>query len=418
MFALVDCNNFYASCERLFRPDLIGKPIVVLSNNDGCVIARSQEAKDLGIKMGAPAFLFDKLFQDQKVHVFSSNYALYGDMSTRVMSLLGEYTPYVEVYSIDESFLRFDGCDLFSLQQIGVSMKKNVSQATGIPISIGFAPTKALAKLANKIAKKRSDTGGVYVIDSVGDLEKEISKFTIDDVWGIGPRHFKTLTAMGIRTVLEFTQLPDAWVKKHMSIVGLRLKKELAGIQTLDLEDTKPKKNIAVTRSFNENYKDFEKIRERVITFATICAERLRQQDSCCNVMQVFLLTNTFRPDQPQHTPAITIKLPYPTNSNIELAHFATDALNSIYKTGYGYKKAGVMVTELTPAANKQCMIFENSDSRHGNLMAVVDKVNSALGQQKVKLAAQDLGRVWKMKQERLSPRYTTRINEIVTIKI
>ncbi len=417
MFALVDCNNFYASCERLFRPDLVGKPIVVLSNNDGCVIARSNEAKALGIKMGVPAFAFDGLFKQQKVHVFSSNYALYGDMSSRVMSILSAFTPDIEVYSIDESFLRFDGFDYFSLHEIGMKMRKAVSQGTGIPISVGFAPTKALAKLANKIAKKRPETGGVYVIDSVEGLEKEIATFTIDDVWGIGPQHFKRLKGMGIKTVLEFTQLPDQWVKKHMSIVGLRLKRELAGIRTLDLEEAKPKKNIAVTRSFNENYTDFEKVKERVITFATICAERLRQQDSYCNVIQVFIHTNNFRPDQPQYNRMITVELPFPTNSGIELAHFAVDALNRIYKTGFGYKKAGVLAMEITPAAQAQRMIFENSDPRHAQLMAVMDKLNKALGQQKVKLASQDLDRVWKMKQERLSPRYTTRWSEIITIK-
>lgn len=417
MFALVDCNNFYASCERLFRPDLVGKPIVVLSNNDGCVIARSAEAKALGIKMGAPAFVFDKLFKEQKVHVFSSNYALYGDMSARVMSMLSTYTPDVEIYSIDESFLRFDGFGYYDLQEIGTKMRKAVTQGTGIPISVGFAPTKALAKLANKIAKKRPEIGGVFIIDSAGGLENEIAKFTIDDVWGIGPQHFKRLRAMGIKTVLDFTLLPEAWVKKNMSIVGLRLQRELAGLRTLDLEETKPKKNIAVTRSFNENYNDFERVKERVITFATICAERLRQQDSCCNVIQVFVHTNNFRPDQPQYNRMITMELPFPTNSGIELAHFAVDALKRIYKTGYGYKKAGVLAMELTPAASAQRMIFQNSDPRHAHLMAVVDKLNKALGQQKVKLASQDLDRVWKMKLERLSPRYTTRLGEVITIK-
>lgn len=417
MFALVDCNNFYASCERLFRPDLIGKPIVVLSNNDGCVIARSQEAKDLGIKMGAQAFMNERFFIENKVHVFSSNYALYGDMSARVMGMLSAFTPDIEVYSIDESFLKFDGFDYFSLYEIGLKMRKEVSQGTGIPISVGFAPTKALAKLANKLAKKRPETGGVYVMNSVEKLEEEIAKFTIDDVWGIGPQHFKRLQAMGIRTVLQFTQLSDEWVQKHMSIVGLRLKRELAGIRTLDLEEAKPKKNIAVTRSFNQNYTEWDKVRERVITFATICAERLRAQDSTCSVIQVFVLTNRFRADQPQHNKSITMKLPFPTNSGIELAHFAVDALKRIYQAGYGYKKAGVLALELAPAASAQRMLFENSDPRHANLMAVVDKLNKALGQQKVKLASQDLDRVWKMKQERLSPRYTTRINEIITIK-
>ena len=202
-----------------------------------------------------------------------------------------------------------------------------------------------------------------------------------------------------------------------MSIVGLRLKRELAGIRTLDLEEAKPKKNIAVTRSFNQNYTEWEKVKERVITFATICAERLRAQDSTCSVIQVFVLTNRFRADQPQNNKTITMKLPFPTNSGLELAHFAVDALKRIYQPGYGYKKAGVLAMELAPAADAQRMIFENSDPRHANLMAVVDKLNQVLGQQKVKLASQDLDRVWKMKQERLSPRYTTRIGEIITIK-
>ena len=418
MFALVDCNNFYASCERLFRPDLVGKPIVVLSNNDGCVIARSQEAKDLGIAMGAQTFLFEKFFKENNVHVFSSNYALYGDMSARVMALLSTYTPDVEVYSIDESFLKFDGFDYFKLRDIGVEMRRAVSKGTGIPVSIGFAPTKALAKLANRIAKKRPGANGVFVIDSVEHLETEIAKFPIEDVWGIGRQHEKRLKAIGVKTVLDFTHLPDQWVNKNMSIVGLRLKRELAGIRTLDLEETtKAKKNIAVTRSFSQNYSQWSEVKERVITFATIIGEKLRKQDSCCNVIQVFVHTNSFRRDQPQYSRAITVELPYPTNSGIELAHFAADALQRIFKTGYGYKKAGVLALELTPAANTQRMLFENSDPRHAHLMAVMDKLNKALGQQKVKLASQDLDRTWKMRRERLSPRYTTRMGEIIVIR-
>jgi DNA polymerase V len=417
MFALVDCNNFYASCERLFRPDLNGKPVVVLSNNDGCVIARSQEAKKLGINMGAPAFLFTKQFKEHDIHVFSSNYALYGDMSSRVMTLLSRYTPDMEVYSIDEAFLKFEGYEYFDVKELAREMRSVVTKGTGIPISIGIGPTKALAKMANKMAKKfQKATGGVYVIDNQDTLINVLAFFRIGDVWGIGRAHEKRLRAMGIETVLDFTLIPEDWIKKNMSIVGLRLQKELAGMKTLDLEDTKAKKNIAVTRSFNENYTEFGKVKERVITFATICAERLRKQDSCCNVIQVFVQTNNFRPEQPQYNKSITIDLPFPTNSSIELAHFAVDALERIYKEGYAYKKAGVIAMEFTPEAFKQKMLFANTDPRHAQLMAVVDKMNQALGQQKIKLASQDLDRVWKMKREKLSPRYTTRLDEIITI--
>ncbi|WP_138481619.1 Y-family DNA polymerase [Dyadobacter bucti] len=417
MFALVDCNNFYASCERLFRPELNGKPVVVLSNNDGCVIARSNEAKALGIEMGAPAFLFEKKFKEQHINVFSSNYALYGDMSSRVMTILSKYSPDVEVYSIDEAFLKFDGFKLFDLKKIGEQMRKEVTKSTGIPISVGIAPTKALAKLANKIAKKfPKQTGGVHAIDTQDKLIRAIAFFKIGDVWGIGRQHEKRLKAVGVESILDFTLLPEDWVKKQMSVVGLRLQKELAGIRTLDLEDTKDKKNIAVTRSFDENYTEYGKVKERVITFATICGERLRKQDSCCNVIQVFVHTNTFRPEQPQYSRSVTIDLPYPTNSSMELAHFAVDALQRIYKDGYGYKKAGVIVMEFTPADSKQQMLFENSDPKQGNLMAVLDKLNKALGQQKVKLASQDLDKVWKMKRAKLSPRYTTRLDEIITV--
>ncbi|MCF2443240.1 Y-family DNA polymerase [Dyadobacter sp. CY345] len=417
MFALVDCNNFYASCERVFRPELNGVPVVVLSNNDGCVIARSNEAKSLGIEMGAPAFQFEKDFEEKGIKVFSSNYALYGDMSSRVVSILSTYCPDVEVYSIDEAFLQFDGYGYFDLQALGEEMRRTVTKSTGIPVSIGFAPTKALAKVANRIAKKyQNATAGVYIIDGQDKINKAIKWLQIGDVWGVGRQHAKRLIAQGVNTAYDFTLMPDQWVKNNMSIVGLRLKRELAGIRTLELEEVKPKKNMAVTRSFNENYTEFEKVKERVVTFAAICAERLRKQDSCCNAIMVFVHTNAFRQDQPQYNRSIVMQLPYPTNSSIELARFATKGLQKIFKLGFGYKKAGVMALELTPANYGQWMLFDNSNSTHGPLFAVVDKLNKAYGQQKVKLAAQDLGRTWKMKQERLSPRYTTKFDEIITI--
>lgn len=418
MFALCDANNFYASCERVFQPQLNGKPIVVLSNNDGCAVARSNEAKELGIPMGAPAFEYRELFEKHDVQVFSSNYALYGDMSARVMAMLGEFTPDMEVYSIDEAFLNFDGYEQYhDLRAIGFEMKRKVTKGTGIPISIGFAPTKALAKVANRIAKKYPDeTGGVYVMDSQEKIEKAIHWLRIEDVWGIGRQHSKRLSDKGVKTAYDFTLMPDFWVKKNMSVVGLRLKKELAGIRTLELEEEKKKQNIACTRSFDRDYTTFEELKERVVTFAAVCGAKLRAQDSHCNVITVFILTNSFKQHLPQYNKSYTVDLPFPTNSSIELAHFCTNALKAIFKPGYSYKKAGVIVQEFTPADCAQKMLFQNTDPRHSQLFAVVDRLNKSIGANKVKLAAQDLGRTWKMRQEKLSRRYTTRFDEIIDI--
>ncbi len=237
MFALVDCNNFYASCERVFCPDLMGKPVVVLSNNDGCIIARSNEAKVIGIPMGAPAFEYETLLKKHKVHVFSANFALYGDMSQRVMSIVSEYAPDLEIYSIDEAFLKLLNFEKFDLQNYGQEIQRRVVKCTGIPVSIGFAPTKSLAKAANRIAKKFPEkTKNVYLIDTEDKRIKALKWLKIEDVWGIGRQHSKRLMAMSIKTAFDFTQLDDAWIKKNMSIIGLRLKHDLQGIPTLDLE--------------------------------------------------------------------------------------------------------------------------------------------------------------------------------------
>jgi DNA polymerase V len=419
MFALVDCNNFYASCERVFRPDLNGKPIVVLSNNDGCVIARSNEAKDLGIPMGAPAFEYEKLFQQQKVHVFSANFALYGDMSHRVMSVLSDYSPAMEIYSIDECFLSLRGFELFNLQEYGILMRNKVVKWTGIPISIGIAPTKALSKVANRIAKKFSErTKGVYIIDSEENRIKALKWLKVEDVWGIGRQHAKRLQAQGVKTAYDFTQLNDAFVRKQMSVVGLRLKHDLQGIPTLNLDEVQPKKNIATTRSFDGNYTKFEQISERVSTFAVSCAEKLRKQNSCCNSLMVFVHSNRHRKDLPQYSRNIVIQLPFATNSSIELSKFAIQALKQIFKEGYSYKKAGVIVQDFTPQDSVQKSLFEERNEKHIPLMKAVDKLNALFGQQKIRLASQDAKRVWKMKQEKLSPNYTTKLSDVITIKL
>lgn len=418
MFALVDCNNFYASCERVFRPDLEGKPIVILSNNDGCVIARSAEAKALGVPMGAPAFEYDKFFRKNGVSVFSSNYTLYGDMSHRVVTVLSKFTPDVEVYSIDECFLKFKGFERWNLSEYGLELKKQVERATGIPVSVGFAPTKALSKIANKIAKKyTASTNGVYVMDTEERRMKALRWARLDDVWGIGRQHGKRLTEMGVKTGYDFTRLDNDWVRKNMSVVGLRLKRDLEGKPTLDLEEAPLRKGIAVTRSFKSNYEDFRIIRERVSAFAWMCSEKLRRQNSTCRGMEVFLHTNEHRKDLKQYCQKIKVQLPYPTNSGIEMSKFASEALGKIYKQGYAYKKAGVMVTEIGPVDAVQKTLFDHSDPRHRDLMTTIDELNNRFGRHKLRLGSQATGSTWKMRRERLSPCYTTCLKDIPVVK-
>jgi len=369
--------------------------------------------------MGAPAFEYEMLLKKYNVHVFSANFALYGDMSQRVMSILSEYAPDMEIYSIDEAFLKLDNFEKFDLQSYGQEIQRRVVKWTGIPVSVGIAPTKALAKAANRIAKKFPEkTESVYLINSDDKRIKALKWLKIEDVWGIGRQHGKRLIAKSVNTAYDFTQLDDAWVKKNMSIMGLRLKHDLQGVPVLDLEVPQPKKNIATTRSFEKNYTEFEQIKERVTTFAVSCAEKLRHQHSCCNTMMVFIHTNGHRKDLTQYSRNIVVKLPFPTNSSIELAKFATQALEKIFRNGYCYKKAGVIVMDFTPEDQKQIAIFENSNPKHIPLMQAVDRINDSFGQQKIKLASQDLHKVWKMKQEKLSQRYTTDINEIISIHV
>jgi len=419
MYALIDCNNFYAYCERVFRPELNGKAVVVLSNNDGCVIARSNEAKVIGIPMGAPAFKHQELFTAHQVNVFSANFALYGDMSMRVMNIAAGYCPEIEIYSIDEAFLDFKGFDYFDMHTYGKEMVRKIYKSTGIPVSIGFAETKALAKVANRIAKKYpQQTESVYCIDNEEKRVKALKWLKVEDIWGIGRQHSKRLYRLNIRTAYEFTQLNDEYIRKNLSIVELRLKHDLEGKSTLQLDARKAKKNIATTRSFDKNYKSFEELKERVVSFSVSCAEKLRKQKSCCRSLLVFLHTNAFRKEQAQYSKNILVKLPFPTNSNMEIARFAVEGLKVIFKEGYLYKKAGVIVMDFCPENEIQQNLFENANPRYKELMKTVDKLNKSIGQHKIKLATQDKDRMWKMKQERLSPRYTTKLNEIISIKV
>jgi len=418
MFALVDCNNFYASCERVFRPDLIGKPVVVLSNNDGCIIARSNEAKEF-VPMGAPVFKYDNEIKKHKIKVFSANFALYGDMSNRVMTVLSDMAPEIEIYSIDEAFLNYRETAYINLNEEGKNIVKTVKKSTGIPISIGFAPTKALAKIANKIAKKYYEkTGGVYVIDSDEKRIKALKWLPIDDVWGVGRRNAKKLHGVNVETAYDFTLLSDQWIDKYLTVTGLRLKRELQGISMLGLESVVKRKSIATTRTFETTYTDFDSIKERVITFAVNNAEKLRKQGSATDTLMVFLHTNGYRKDLPQYSKNIVLKLPFATNSSLELTKFAVIGFKRIFKRGYAYKKAGVIFMDLTDEDKIQRGLFENSNPKHKLLMKAVDEINGKMGQQKIRLACRDQNRIWKMNQRRLSPRYTTNLDEIIKVRV
>lgn len=418
MYALVDCNNFYASCERVFRPELVGKPVVVLSLNDGCVIALSNEAKALGLHVGSAYFENKVLFAQHGVAVFSANFPLYGDMSQRVMALLGEYTTRVEEYSIDEAFLDLEGMAVADLPARMRDMRTRVTRCTGIPICVGIAPTKALAKVANRIAKKFPDkTDGVHMIDTEEKRLKALKWLAIGDVWGIGRKHSKRLKAMNVATAHDFTQLPDTWVLKEMSIVGLRLKHELMGKPSAEVLEQEDKQNITTTRSFEVNYTELEQLKERVSTFAVACAAKLRKQHSACAAIMVFIDTNRHRKDLPQYSRSICIRLPFPTSSSLELSKFATQALARIYQPGYQYKRAGVSLMEFSPEDAVQVSLFENSDPRHHRLMQAVDKLNRTHGQHTIHLASQ-AQRMWLARQEMLSPSYTTRLADILVVKV
>lgn len=418
MIALVDCNNFYASCQRVFDPTLNGKAIVVLSNNDGCVIARSNEAKAVGVPMGAPAFKFKSLFKQHGVKVFSANFPLYGDMSKRVMDILSAHAPEIEVYSIDEAFLNFEGCSLSYIQERLKKLQKLVYQSTGIPISIGFAPTKALSKVANKIAKKYPQhTQHVYGITTEAQRIKALKWTKIEDVWGIGRRHAQSLQGIGVHKAMDFTLLEAAWVRRNFSVVGLRLYKELKGEKCLDLEKEQLKKSIATTRSFDQEYTLFSEVKERVISFTSKAAEKLRKQKKCCTTMVVFIRGNTFNKNAPFYGKSIHIDLPFPTQSTLELSRFAVKALKMIFKEGFAYKKAGVILLDFIPQNQVQLSLFQNPNLKHLPLMKVLDKINFKYGNATLRIATQDK-KTWKMKQAHLSPQYTTNIKDILTVKV
>ena len=415
MYAILDCNSFYASCERVFKPYLIGKPIVVLSNNDGCVIARSEEAKPF-VPMGAEAFKYKSVFESNNINVFSSNYSLYGDLSTRVMNILSSFCPEIEVYSIDEAFFKVDFIANDDLEAYVLNIKQTIEKWVGIPVSIGVAKSKSLSKVANKIAKKYEvKTKGVYVINSEEQRIKALKWTKVENVWGIGRGIYKKLKEIQVNTAYEFTLLSDDLVKHKFSIVGLRLKKDLLGNSVIGFEELKDKQNISTTRTFENAIKQYEPIKERVATFANACAEKLRKQHCESTCIYVFLKTSKYAEEI--RNVGVVINLPYATNSSITICNFAISGVQQLFKIGYNYKKAGVIVMGIKPEKDHQFSLFEDENPKHKSLMRVIDSINLKYNTPKIKIANQDLDKTWKMKQEYLSPRYTTAINEIIEIK-
>ena len=415
MFALVDCNNFYVSCERVFNPALNGKPVVVLSNNDGCIIARSEEAKKLGLQMAEPAFKKARYLKENNVHVFSSNYTLYGDMSARVTETLSHFTPEIEIYSIDEAFLNLTGIteDLEELcKQIALTVHRN----TGIPVSIGVGPTKTLAKIANKAAKQ---TGGIFIIKNNSQLDSLIRNTPIEKVWGIGKQYTKLLQQNKVKTAFDFTLLDDNWLRAKMKVIGLRIKAELLGESCVRLElMLPPKKAIATTRAFGKKTSNLVFITEAVSTYAVRCAEKLRKQNSAANLITVFIHTDPFNPGDPQINKSKTITLPVATNNSMELVKYSLICLNEIFDPGFTYKKAGVVVDGLQAESSFQQNIFDKTDrKKQRELLKTIDKINGEFGRDKIKLAVQGDGKEWKLRQEKLSKRYTTNWNEIIEVK-
>lgn len=449
MIGLADCNNFYCSCERVFRPDLIGKPVVVLSNNDGCVIARSEEAKALGYKMGDPFYQVKEKLEAEGVAIFSSNYTLYGSLSNRVMSMLSHYSPHIDQYSIDESFFDVDQSmaerffqdnlkenDTFLnneslLHQYGTKISADVLRAVGIPISIGIAETKTLAKIGSKFAKKYKGYQGCCLIDTDERRHKALSLFPIEDVWGIGRQISRKLDYMGIRTAAQFADKKESWVRSHFNITTLRTWKELNGESCISIEELPQKKSICTSRSFSgEGISDKDVVEEAVANFAVRCAEKLRHQGSVCQGITVFAWTSRFNENVPEYTIHDSLTLPIATNAQEEIVGAALSILRAKYPKpmadsrpdhpdmSFYFKKAGVILWQISPDHPRQQDLFDTIDrSRQKALMEAIDAINRKNGHGTIRQAVQGTGCRFDLKREYMSKRFTTDIHDLLKVK-
>ena len=421
MFALADCNNFFASCERVFRPDLQGKPVIVLSNNDGCAVARSNEAKALGIKMGDPLFKIRDIVNKHKIAVFSGNMALYGDMSQRVRWVLEDLAPSIEVYSIDEAFLDLRGMQNIDFNQYAKTISKTCYKLTSIPVSVGIAPTKTLAKIASKLCKQYPRLQGGCYMHRPEDIEKVLRKYPIEDVWGIGRRTTTKLKLMGINTAYDYTQLSETRVRSLFNITGLRTWKELQGIPCIEFEDGfEAKQSICVSRSFSSEIYEVKELQEQIANFSASMAEKLRKQCSAVSEIVVFAYTNRFKVNEPQTHSSALISFITPTADQRTIVSKAVEAARQVYKKGYGYKKAGVIATKISSEKCVMHSLFEDTESteREHKITSVLDTINKTFGKGTVKLAVQGSGHI-KSSSDNQSPHYTTLWTDIpkVTVK-
>jgi len=417
MFALVDCNNFYASCERLFRPELENQPIVVLSNNDGCVIARSNEAKALGIPMGAPEFKFRKQMKQQGIQVFSSNFPLYGDLSGRVMSLLDQLSPNLEIYSIDEAFADMRGFNNFDLFNHGLEVKKTVYQWTGIPVSIGYANTKTLAKIANRVAKKSARAKGVFVLDNQKRIDSVLKKVEVGDIWGVGRKWSAKLKIMKVHSAYDLAHSDSGLIRRKFSVVLQRTVEELNGTSCIAVEDLPEKKQLLVSRSFRERVTHYNHLRSLIAGYIARACEKLRKQKSVAQGITVFIRTSPFS-DGAGYSNSSSVHLNQYSADTSTFIKMSACILGRIYKDGHEYQKAGVMIFDIIPDSKQQLCLFQsekyNPDAR--KRMKLLDHINGKYGAQTLRLGSESQKR-WYMHQKHLSPSYTTRWEQLLIVK-
>lgn len=414
--ALVDVNNFYVSCERVFNPQLEGRPVVVLSNNDGCAVARSNEVKALGIKMGTPWFQMQNLARKHGIVAYSSNYALYADMSNRVMTILGQFSPDQEIYSIDESFLDLSGIP-GDLAEYGQQIRQRVRQWTGLPVCVGVASSKTLAKLANHIAKKNPEFNGVCNLNAMAPEERDnwFSRIEVGEVWGVGRKLTERLQAMHIRTVLDLQRADTATIRDRFSVVLERTVRELNGIACLELEDVAAdKQQIISSRSFGAYVTGLDDLKEAVSQYMSRAAEKLRRQHSVAGLIHIYIRTNPHREGKPQYSQGITIPLPQATDDTMQLVQVALWGLKRVYRPGFEYQKAGVMLGDIVPVTALQLDMFsKDARERVERRMAVLDAVNRKMGRDILKPASNGMGQAWRMRSGNRSPAYTTKWGEL-----
>ena len=415
--ALIDCNNFYASCERIFNPKLIGKPIVVLSNNDGCIIARSKEAKKLGIKMGEPYFKAKNIIEKNKVEVFSSNYSLYGDISQRVMETLSSFSSEVEIYSIDEAFLGLNGFENYELKTYCNHIRQTINKWVGIPVSIGVGPTKTLSKIANNLAKKNSNYKGVCILENKIEIKKALNQTSIEDVWGIGRRLSIFLKKHNINTAHHFSEMDRGWIRKNMGVVGEKTYLELNGVSCLDLELVpSDKQSCCVSRSFSRPIEKLFDLEESISTYGSRVSEKIREEGLVAESMSIFVLTNHFNRREKQYSNSIKLHLPFPTNNSIKIVKRSLEGIRKIYRPGYKYKKAGIILYGLS-RQNVTKGLLDYDREASDSIMQTIDKINNRYGGETIKIASEGIKKIWKMKRENVSPCYTTRFDELVEVK-